>query len=237
MVFHPAISLTEQIADHLGQQIITGQLQPAERIQELRVAAALGVSRGSVREALLILESRHLVEIVPRRGAMVSRLEAAEICNFSELYADLLNLFFSKIAAQSSAVPTRSGAFTRLAAAVAEITEAIAMSDVERVLGGQRDFVAAGLDALDNYYLVAVLRGLIPAASRLAHLAACHADFDARDTLRYHQALFAAIDQGDAPRVSELVSAHGRREARLASESLGLKNFSDASAGLSRGVA
>ena len=35
MVFHPAISLTEQIAGHLGQQIITGQLQPAERIQEL----------------------------------------------------------------------------------------------------------------------------------------------------------------------------------------------------------
>ena len=65
MGFQAAVSLTEQIAEHLGSQIISGALQPLERIQELKVAGELGVSRGSVREALLILESRHLVEIVP----------------------------------------------------------------------------------------------------------------------------------------------------------------------------
>ena len=72
MSFKPAVSLTEQIADHLGSEIISGKLQPSERIQELKVAKDLGVSRGSVREALLILEGRHLIEIYPRRGAVVS---------------------------------------------------------------------------------------------------------------------------------------------------------------------
>ena len=98
--FEAAVSLTEQIADHLGRQIITGQLQPQARIQELKVAGDLGVSRGSVREALLILESRHLIEIIPRRGAVVSGLEADEIANFCELYTDLQTSFFSKIAQQ-----------------------------------------------------------------------------------------------------------------------------------------
>jgi DNA-binding GntR family transcriptional regulator len=85
MHFEPAASLTEKIADHLGSEIISGRLRPKARIQELKVASELGVSRGSVREALLILERRYLVEILPRRGAMVSSLESEELANCSEL--------------------------------------------------------------------------------------------------------------------------------------------------------
>ena len=55
MRFQAPESLSEQISQHLGQRIITGQLQPGDRIQELRIAGELDVSRGSVREALLIL--------------------------------------------------------------------------------------------------------------------------------------------------------------------------------------
>ena len=75
MDFKPAVSLTQQIANHLSDAIISGRLAPLERIQEQRVAKDLGVSRGSVREALLIVEGRHLIDIVPRRGAVVSGLE------------------------------------------------------------------------------------------------------------------------------------------------------------------
>jgi len=68
MRFQAPESLSEQIAQHLGQQIITGTMRPGERIQELKVAGDLDVSRGSVREALLILERRHLIQIFPARG-------------------------------------------------------------------------------------------------------------------------------------------------------------------------
>ena len=69
MTFKAPDSLSEQIAHYLAERIIRGELKPAERIQELKVTQALNVSRGSVREALLILERRHLVTILPRRGA------------------------------------------------------------------------------------------------------------------------------------------------------------------------
>ena len=45
-------SLSEQIAKHISEQIISGELVEGERIQELRIAKELDVSRGSVREAL-----------------------------------------------------------------------------------------------------------------------------------------------------------------------------------------
>ena len=69
-------SLSEQIAKHISEQIISGELVEGERIQELRIAKELDVSRGSVREALLILEHTHLIEIFPRRGAIVSEMLA-----------------------------------------------------------------------------------------------------------------------------------------------------------------
>jgi len=77
MTFKAKESLTEQIAHHLEQRIILGEMGPGERIQELRIAAELDVSRGSVREALLLLQRRHLVDIFPRRGAMVASIGAA----------------------------------------------------------------------------------------------------------------------------------------------------------------
>ncbi|ANF81161.1 GntR family transcriptional regulator [Acinetobacter sp. NCu2D-2] len=72
-------SLSEQIAKHIGEQIIRGELVEGERIQELRIASELDVSRGSVREALLLLERTQLIEIFPRRGAIVSEMSALQV--------------------------------------------------------------------------------------------------------------------------------------------------------------
>ena len=85
MRFQAPESLSEQIAQHIGLRIIKAQLKPKERIQELKVAKELDVSRGSVREALLILERRHLVNIFPRKGVGIS--SSFEIC--------LIPIFFS----------------------------------------------------------------------------------------------------------------------------------------------
>ena len=63
-------SLSEQIVKYISEQIISGELVEGERIQELRIAKELDVSRGSVREALLLLERTHLIEIFPRRGQL-----------------------------------------------------------------------------------------------------------------------------------------------------------------------
>ena len=81
----PAISTVERIARHLENGIIFGELAPRERIQELKVAGDLGVSRGSVREALLVLEGRHMVSILPRRGALVRPLNTAESVSYTHL--------------------------------------------------------------------------------------------------------------------------------------------------------
>ncbi|MDY6450284.1 GntR family transcriptional regulator [Acinetobacter faecalis] len=86
-------SLSEQISQHIAEQIINGELVEGERIQEIRFADELDVSRGSIREALLLLERTHLIEIYPRRGAVVSEMSAQQV---SALF-DMLGILLGKI--------------------------------------------------------------------------------------------------------------------------------------------
>ena len=90
MTFKAPDSLAEQIAHYLAERIIRGELKERERIQEHKVTQALNVSRGSVREALLILERRHLIVILPRRGAQVAELTPD---NVKSLYALVMELY------------------------------------------------------------------------------------------------------------------------------------------------
>ncbi|CAM4248246.1 GntR family transcriptional regulator [Acinetobacter pragensis] len=97
---HPqdADSLSEQIAKHISEQIIRGELVEGERIQELRIASELDVSRGSVREALLILERTQLIEIFPRRGAIVSEMSALQVRSLFDMASLLLGQIVHRMA-------------------------------------------------------------------------------------------------------------------------------------------
>lgn len=214
MQFEPAVSLTEKIADHLGAEIIAGRLRPQTRIQELKVAAELGVSRGSVREALLILERRYLVEILPRRGAVVSSLEAEELANCSELVTELQSSFYGKLALR------RSLELAPFESSIREMAGAVTAGDLDGALDARRAFAHAGFRQVNNFYLVSVLKGLIPAGLRLTYLAAAHPDYDLRDNLRYHQSLLKSVADGNAEQVNQLVHAFNGRERKLALSSL-----------------
>lgn len=64
-------SLHGEVTARLRDMIVEAHLKPGERIAELDVAKTLGVSRTPVREALKVLASEGLVELLPLRGAVV----------------------------------------------------------------------------------------------------------------------------------------------------------------------
>lgn len=86
------LTLPEQIAEKVGSAIIKGQFEAGDRIQEQDLAAQFQVSRGPVREALRILEKEGMIQILPRRGAQVTRLDIEEVNNVCEIRANLIAL-------------------------------------------------------------------------------------------------------------------------------------------------
>src|SRR5947209_8702600 len=59
------IPLRERVYNLLQQAIVSGELQPSQRVRDLDLATQLGVSRTPVREALQRLEDEGLVETLP----------------------------------------------------------------------------------------------------------------------------------------------------------------------------
>ncbi|MCL7940376.1 GntR family transcriptional regulator [Halomonas sp. ATCH28] len=67
-------SLYLDVADRVRALIEQGDLAPGERISEKQLCERFGVSRTPLREALKVLASEGLIELLPNRGARVVRL-------------------------------------------------------------------------------------------------------------------------------------------------------------------
>lgn len=93
-----ALSLAEQIATQLAEEITNEEYAPGARIHEIAVSKQFQVSRGPVREALRILENAGLVSIQPRRGAIVTDLTVAEVEDIFEIRAVLVGLAARRLA-------------------------------------------------------------------------------------------------------------------------------------------
>ena len=74
-----ASSLADRARDLIRNAIFEGRMAPDERLTIEHIAAELGISRTPVREALKALESDGIVKLLPNRGAVVQRFDAAEI--------------------------------------------------------------------------------------------------------------------------------------------------------------
>jgi len=77
------------LKETLEQEIVTGQLVPGARLEEMGLADRFGVSRTPVREALNQLASIGLVEIRPRRGAVVASFGLKQMMEMFEVMAEL----------------------------------------------------------------------------------------------------------------------------------------------------
>ena len=94
-------SLHGEVTARLRDMIVEARLQPGERIQEIEVAKLLGVSRTPVREALKVLASEGLVDLLPLRGAVVKVFSPKDAQDMLALIG-LLEEFAARAACQAS---------------------------------------------------------------------------------------------------------------------------------------
>lgn len=78
--------LPDEVAAYVRELIISGQVRPGEFLRLERIAEAVGVSNTPAREGLLSLSSEGFVELIPRRGFVVT--------SFSK--QDVLDLFWAQ---------------------------------------------------------------------------------------------------------------------------------------------
>lgn len=77
------------IADSLRAAILEGRYKANQPLRQDRLAEELGVSKIPLREALVQLKAEGLVNLLPKRGAVVSELSAAEVAEIYVIRAAL----------------------------------------------------------------------------------------------------------------------------------------------------
>ncbi|OCR47670.1 GntR family transcriptional regulator [Acinetobacter pittii] len=154
-------SLSEQIVKYISEQIISGELVEGERIQELRIAKELDVSRGSVREALLLLERTHLIEIFPRRGAIVSEMSAQQVKALFDTNVMLLGHIVQRISET-----WRAHEADQLQLLLEQLLEHVKAGDIEKFYDGVFQYLAEQQDMVGNPYLMKFYKELLPSLRR-----------------------------------------------------------------------
>ena len=79
----------EELRERIEEDVATGALPPGTRLDEAELATRFGVSRTPIREALFQLASVGILEIRPRRGAIVPELSLRQIVEMFEVMAEL----------------------------------------------------------------------------------------------------------------------------------------------------
>ncbi|MAR91368.1 MAG: GntR family transcriptional regulator [Pseudomonadota bacterium] len=166
MTFKAPESLSEQIAQHLGQLIITGELKAGDRIQELRVANELNVSRGSVREAYLILARRYLIDIVPRKGAVVSAMTPKHVRDVYEM-----NILLIGQLCRRATLAWKEGEQEPFLEYLQLMEGYVANGQVMQFYDATFNFARMAYRFVDNPYLEDMLEDLQPAVRRTYYFA------------------------------------------------------------------
>jgi DNA-binding GntR family transcriptional regulator len=104
-------TLAGEVRGEIERMIVGGDLAAGEKLNELSLSTAMGVSRGTVREAIRSLADSGLIDLIANRGAFVHKTTLAEARN---LY-DLRGAIFA-MACAAAARRLREGTEPRLAA-------------------------------------------------------------------------------------------------------------------------
>jgi DNA-binding GntR family transcriptional regulator len=194
-------TLRERALHGIRAAITAGQYRPGAHLGEVELAARLGISRGTVREALRHLEQEGLVTAGHRGMLRVNSLTAAEIRGLYRVRAALEGLAVTTIIespGRVDAVATLRQALDRLSDAAGDVTDRL-----EADLG----FHLLLCQLADNPMLVESwkhLEGRIRVAI-MSHDAAQLPGIMSRDR---HSLIVEAIDAGDAVAARAVLEEH-----------------------------
>lgn len=197
-----AIGVSDWVYEQLRERILTGAYGPGERLRQSAVADQFEVSQTPVREALARLASDGLVQLQPRRGAVVSALSLKEIDEVYEL-RELLDPYVARKAVVA-------GSDEQLAA-IAAANQSCSMPNLgaSELFERNRIFHRAIYEACGSTRMLQLFESLWHSVTAVRMFDVYVSDPDELEQMKKeHAAITEALLARDADRAEEVVREH-----------------------------
>ena len=189
-----------QVAEHLKAEILAGRRAPGDKLRQVEIAQALGVSTTPVREALGTLQREGLVRLHPQRGAVVFLPSVDDLREHYEIRAALESLAAAKAAEgfQPEWAPPLQ----------ALIEEMWAGPPARRYIELNQRFHTSLYERSGRPQLVAMIAALRDASSAYLHIYRAQDDFPAARLDSEHRKILAACVARDPERAAHATRVH-----------------------------
>ena len=200
-----AASGREKAYIHLRENVLTDPELQGWFLNETELAADIGVSRTPVREALLLLVSDGLVELIPQRGAYVPAITGREISELMELRGVLEN-YAARLVIAEQRVP--AGLMQETLDLQARIPDTESPGDAREfirldTLFHQQLIDAAGNELISRTYSKLHVRQILVGVAALFRTGGRRQDVCAE-----HQGILDALVAGDAVQAQKAIDEH-----------------------------
>jgi GntR family transcriptional repressor for pyruvate dehydrogenase complex len=216
------MSLTDDAIESIKQMIIDGRLNPGDRLpKEQELAESLGLSRGSLREAVRALTVMRVLTTRQGDGTYVTSLSPSMLIGATSFIVDfhggsnLLDFFHVRrvLEAEAAAIAARrltAEQLDELSALVAEAERLASASPVdhEQMLNNDQRFHAIITEAGGNPVLAAIAESMSGATVRARTWRGLTEDDAAARTVREHGELLEALRQHDPERARLRAAVH-----------------------------
>ena len=195
----------------LRRDIVSLRLKPGTVLDEVGIAARLGLSRTPVHEAVVRLAADSLVVLLPNRGATVAGMEWDQIRDYVEAYGLL-----QRLTHRWAALRRTEAQLEDIAAECIVFEAASAAGEPEAMNDSNWRFHALIAAACGNKIIERNFLHVLTLSLRIAHLAyspECFTSLEAHQAhndrvLLDHRALVAALRDGDPDKAEALGRSH-----------------------------
>jgi GntR family transcriptional regulator, rspAB operon transcriptional repressor len=200
------ISLGEQVYDTLRESIVSLQLAPGRMMYENELAAELGVSRTPIREAIRLLVSEELLEVLPQRGTRVALISLQKVAE-TRFIREQLETGAFRIVAREWDPPSRRGLRQELEQLLILQQTAADEEDSVRFLALDEAFHRTILEATGNRTLLQTVYAMRGHLNRVRYLALSRYHH-MKPLVTEHEVLLRTLESGDEQMLPQLLEIH-----------------------------
>jgi len=192
--------------------ILSEQLAEGEKLPEQQLCDLLGVSRTPLREALKVLASEGLLELLPNRGARVTRLTLDDLDQMVEVMAALEGL-----AGELACERLTDDTVDAIRELHDEMIDCYDRNDMLQLFKVDQILHLSIVRATDNDILTNMYEGLA-ARMRRVRFKGARRDESQQGLMDDHIAMMAALSERDGRRLGRIMRDHIRKKGRIVRE-------------------